>query len=72
VRTDAEPAQEERATRKEKKEDRVRNASMADNKRQSIAGKVATPKVGPSKDVSIDGDSILYKAVGARYVSNFL
>ncbi|KAF2268468.1 hypothetical protein CC78DRAFT_529919 [Lojkania enalia] len=39
---------------------------MADAKRQSIAGKVATPKVGPSKEVSIDGDSILYKAVGAR------
>jgi hypothetical protein len=40
---------------------------MADSKRQSIVGKVATPKVGPAKDV-IDGDSILYKAVGARYV----
>ena len=40
---------------------------MAESKRQSIVGKVATPKVGPTKDV-IDGDSILYKAVGARYV----
>jgi hypothetical protein len=38
---------------------------MAESKRQSIVGKVATPKVGPSKD-AIDGDSILYKAVGAR------
>ncbi|KAJ4347256.1 uncharacterized protein N0V89_011196 [Didymosphaeria variabile] len=38
---------------------------MAESKRQSIAGKIATPKVGPSKD-GIDGDSILYKAVGAR------
>ncbi|KAF1963528.1 hypothetical protein CC80DRAFT_486897 [Byssothecium circinans] len=38
---------------------------MADSKRQSIAGKVATPKVGPTKDV-IDADSNLYKAVGAR------
>ena len=37
---------------------------MADNKRQSVAGKVATPKVGPSKDVN--DDSVLYKAVGAR------
>ncbi|KAH7118961.1 anticodon-binding domain-containing protein [Dendryphion nanum] len=38
---------------------------MADTKRQSIAGKVATPKVGPSsKDVN--DESILYKAVGAR------
>ena len=35
------------------------------NKRGSVAGKIATPKVGPTKDV-IDGDSILYKAVGAR------
>ena len=34
-------------------------------KRQSIVGKIATPKVGPPKD-GIDGDSILYKAVGAR------
>ena len=40
---------------------------MAESKRQSIAGKIATPRVGPTKDV-IDGDSILYKAVGARYV----
>ncbi|KAJ4303412.1 hypothetical protein N0V90_002305 [Kalmusia sp. IMI 367209] len=38
---------------------------MAENKRHSIAGKIATPKVGPAKD-AIDGDSILYKAVGAR------
>ncbi|KAF2012121.1 hypothetical protein BU24DRAFT_270165 [Aaosphaeria arxii CBS 175.79] len=38
---------------------------MADTKRQSMAGKVATPKVGPTKEV-IDGDSSLYKAVGAR------
>ncbi|KAF2272137.1 uncharacterized protein EI97DRAFT_453249 [Westerdykella ornata] len=38
---------------------------MADSKRQSLASRVATPKVGPSKDV-IDGDSMLYKAVGAR------
>ncbi|KAF2195256.1 hypothetical protein K469DRAFT_6416 [Zopfia rhizophila CBS 207.26] len=38
---------------------------MAETKRQSIAGKIATPKVGPSKD-AIDTDSILYKAVGAR------
>lgn len=40
---------------------------MADTKRQSIAGKIATPKVAPAKD-AIDGDSMLYKAVGARYV----
>lgn len=41
---------------------------MADSKRGSIAGKIATPKVGigAGKEVSIDGDSILYKAVGAR------
>ncbi|KAF2735388.1 hypothetical protein EJ04DRAFT_576183 [Polyplosphaeria fusca] len=39
---------------------------MADTKRHSIAGKIATPKVGPSKDVSLDNDFILYKAVGAR------
>jgi hypothetical protein len=32
---------------------------MAETKRQSVAGKIATPKV-------VDGDSILYKAVGAR------
>jgi hypothetical protein len=38
---------------------------MADSRRQSTAGKVATPKVGPSKDV-VDGDSIFHKAVGAR------
>lgn len=41
---------------------------MAENKRQSVAGKVATPKTGPAKE-GIDGDSILYKAVGARYVT---
>ncbi|KAK7187356.1 hypothetical protein DPSP01_002484 [Paraphaeosphaeria sporulosa] len=38
---------------------------MAESKRQSIAGKIATPKGGPNKD-AIDGDSMLYKAVGAR------
>ncbi|KZM25337.1 uncharacterized protein EKO05_0000509 [Ascochyta rabiei] len=40
---------------------------MADNKRQSMAGKVATPtlKAGSSKDVG-DADSNLYKAVGSR------
>jgi len=38
---------------------------MGDSKRQSIVGKIATPKVGPTKDV-IDGDAILYKAVGSR------
>tara|TARA_R110002003_G_scaffold2257_1_gene24151 strand:+ start:10075 stop:10203 length:129 start_codon:yes stop_codon:yes gene_type:complete len=42
---------------------------MADNKRNSIAGKVATPNLksggGASKDV-IDVDSNLYKAVGSR------
>jgi hypothetical protein len=38
---------------------------MAESRRQSVAGKIATPKVGPSKD-TIDGDAILYKAVGAR------
>lgn len=42
---------------------------MAD-KRNSIAGKVATPNLkvggGPVKDVS-DVDSNLYKAVGSRY-----
>ena len=44
---------------------------MADNKRNSVAGKVATPnlKAGTSsgKDV-IGADSDLYKAVGSRYV----
>lgn len=45
-----------------------RTRTMAETKRQSIAGKIATPKVGPSKD-AIDGDAMLYKAVGARYVS---
>lgn len=43
---------------------------MADNKRQSMVGKVATPnlKAGgvASKDVG-DADSNLYKAVGSRY-----
>ena len=43
-----------------------KTAIMAENKRQSIAGKIATPKLGPSKDVT-DADSNLYKAVGARY-----
>lgn len=42
---------------------------MADNKRQSMAGKVATPAVkvsgGSNKDVG-DADSTLYKAVGSR------
>ncbi|KAF2198307.1 hypothetical protein GQ43DRAFT_443473 [Delitschia confertaspora ATCC 74209] len=38
---------------------------MADTKRQSIQGKIAIPKMGPNKDV-VDGDSMLYKAVGAR------
>lgn len=41
---------------------------MADTKRQSFAGKIATPKVGPAKDGIDAGDAILYKAVGARYV----
>ena len=41
--------------------------NMADSKRNSTAGKIATPKVVPNKDV-IDSDSILYKAVGARLV----
>jgi hypothetical protein len=44
---------------------------MAD-KRNNVAGKVATPNLkvggGSSKDV-IDADSNLYKAVGSRYVS---
>lgn len=44
---------------------------MADNKRNSIAGKIATPNLkastGSNKDV-VDADSMLYKAVGARYV----
>lgn len=43
---------------------------MAD-KRNSVAGKVATPNLkasgGSAKDV-IDVDSNLYKAVGSRYV----
>jgi hypothetical protein len=41
---------------------------MADNKRQSMASKIATPnlKAGAAgKDVS-DADSSLYKAVGSR------
>jgi hypothetical protein len=41
----------------------------ADHKRQATAGKIATPKVAGGKDV-IDSDSILYKAVGARYVQS--
>lgn len=45
------------------------DSHMADNKRNSIAGKVATPNLksggGASKDV-IDVDSNLYKAVGSR------
>lgn len=44
-------------------------ASMAENKRQSMAGKIATPnlKVGSaaSRDV-VDADSNLHKAVGSR------
>lgn len=40
---------------------------MAESKRQSMAGKIATPKVGPTKE-GIDADNLLYKAVGARYV----
>ena len=44
--------------------------TMADNKRQSMVGKVATPnlKAGgvANKDVG-DADSNLYKAVGSRY-----
>lgn len=43
---------------------------MADSKRQSMVGKVATPNlkagVGATKDVG-DADSNLYKAVGSRY-----
>ncbi|KAL6707774.1 hypothetical protein ACN47E_003674 [Coniothyrium glycines] len=42
---------------------------MADSKRNSIAGKIATPNLKPAsgsnKDVG-DADSMLYKAVGAR------
>jgi protein LSM12 len=40
---------------------------MADNKRNSIAGKIATPNLkvgGANKDVM--DDSNLYKAVGSR------
>jgi hypothetical protein len=44
---------------------------MADNKRNSVAGKVATPNLkagtGSNKDV-IGADSDLYKAVGSRCV----
>jgi hypothetical protein len=47
---------------------------MAD-KRNSVAGKVATPNLkvggGLNKDV-IDADSNLYKAVGSRYVASFI
>lgn len=43
---------------------------MADNKRQSMVGKVATPNLKAagvgSKDVG-DADANLYKAVGSRY-----
>jgi hypothetical protein len=43
---------------------------MADNKRNSVAGKIATPNLkagsGSNKD-AIDADSILFKAVGSRY-----
>jgi hypothetical protein len=45
---------------------------MAD-KRNSVAGKVATPLKaagGSTKDV-VDVDSNLYKAVGSRYVPTF-
>lgn len=49
-----------------------RNAAMADNKRNSVAGKIATPNLkvgggGSNKDV-IDADSNLHKAVGSRSV----
>jgi hypothetical protein len=43
---------------------------MADNKRNSVAGKVATPnlKAGPGSNKDVIGtDSDLYKAVGSRY-----
>ena len=44
---------------------------MADTKRQSMVGKVATPNLkaggGASKDAA-DADSNLYKAVGSRHV----
>jgi hypothetical protein len=46
---------------------------MADNKRNSTAGKIATPNLkasaGTNKDV-VDADSNLHKAVGSRYVDN--
>lgn len=38
---------------------------MADGKRQNMAGRTATPKVNPSKDIN-DGDTVFYKAVGKR------
>jgi hypothetical protein len=42
---------------------------MADQKRNSVAGKIATPNLkastGSNKD-AIDADSVLYKAVGSR------
>jgi hypothetical protein len=42
---------------------------MADNKRNSVAGKIATPNLkagsGSSKE-AVDADSALYKAVGSR------
>ena len=44
--------------------------AMADNKRQSMASKIATPNLKPgaaAKDVAVaDADSSLYKAVGSR------
>jgi hypothetical protein len=47
---------------------------MAD-KRNSVAGKVATPNLkvggGSNKDV-IDADSNLYKAVGSRWVASLV
>jgi hypothetical protein len=51
-----------------------RAALMAD-KRNSVAGKVATPNLkvggGSNKDV-IDADSNLYKAVGSRWVASLV
>ena len=51
----------------------MRKAVMADNKRNSTAGKIATPNLkasaGTNKDV-VDADSNLHKAVGSRYVDN--
>jgi hypothetical protein len=39
-----------------------------ENKRHSMAGKIATPKIGPQQNVQ-ELDAALVKAVGARYVS---